>query len=80
MPSVEIKDMRPSTSQEPQPSLKDILEALKRIESRMDTQAKFNKRIEKRLDDQDEDLTSLHQDLQAIHTKLDIAPCDHDGF
>ena len=32
------------------------------------------------MDDQDEDIASLHQDLKAIHSKLDMDPCDHDDF
>ena len=58
----------------------DILVSLKRIEDKLDAQEASNKKIEVRLDDQDEDLASLHQDLKAIHSKLGMDPCDHDDF
>ena len=61
-------------------TLMDILASLKRLEDKLEAQEAFNKKIEVRLDDQDEDLASLHQDLKAIHSKLDMDPCDHDDF
>ena len=58
----------------------DILASLKRLEEKLEVQETFNKKIEVRLDDQDEDLASLHQDLKAIHSKLNMDSCDHDNF
>ena len=58
----------------------DILTFLKRMEEKLEAQEAFNKKIEVKLDDQDEDLASLHQDLKAIHSKLDMDPYDHDDF
>ena len=78
IPHIEIRDMRQeATSSNP---LMDILASLKRLEEKLEAQEAFNKKIEVRLDDQDEDLASLHQDLKAIHSKLDMDLCDHDDF
>ena len=78
IPHIEIRDMRQeATSSNP---LMDILASLKRMEEKLEAQEAFNKKIEVRLDDQDEDIASLHQDLKDIHSKLGIDPCDHDDF